>query len=48
MGANVTLFLQNNEVDSKELEKVRVNVLGFYVELCTQIRKVLTLMISFY
>lgn len=39
MGANVSLFLEQNPIDSKEYEKVRLSILSFYIELCIQIRK---------
>lgn len=38
MGANVTVFLQSNNIEEAELRKIKVNLLNFYVELCTQIR----------
>lgn len=39
MGANVQMFLDNHPICPKELNKVRINILNFYVELCMQMRK---------
>ncbi|KYN19742.1 hypothetical protein ALC57_07895, partial [Trachymyrmex cornetzi] len=39
MGANVELFLKTNFIHQEELNKIRINILNFYIELCEQIRK---------
>lgn len=39
MGANVQLFLNNHLISPEELNKIRINILNFYIELCEQIRK---------
>lgn len=39
MGAKVELFLNNHSIAQNELNKIRINILNFYVELCEQIRK---------
>lgn len=39
MGANVQLFLNDHSICPEELNKIRINILNFYVELCQQIRK---------
>lgn len=39
MGANVELFLNNHSIPQEELNKIKINILNFYVELCEQVRK---------
>ncbi|XP_050298659.1 uncharacterized protein LOC126737704 [Anthonomus grandis grandis] len=39
IGPKAALFLSENSILESELNKFRVNILGFYVELSTQIRK---------